>query len=223
MPKMTDYVREGFKRRRRPWDRAELPEWWDLVGWVGLAGVVAALVFGAIFSTGGSGGDGTEDAGAPRYSAQTLNPYTPSPAPSASGSTATTPAETSPAPGAGPPQGVETKDFTATAAAQVPLIRGGTAVVPAGARNVAVAAARAQATGDWAGIPFVGPKRLPAASMKANPQGSVIGEVTVTDPSVTGNTQYLFSATITRGGGAKPYVVQIAVERDRSGYAIRVL
>ncbi|MBC6458083.1 hypothetical protein [Actinomadura sp. HBU206391] len=214
MPKITDYVREGFDRRSRPWDRTELPEWWDLVVWVALAGVIAMLLLGAVFGRGGS----SEDAGGDerRFAVRSLNPYTVTPAPSADEAASATPGTgaPSPAPGEAP-----TEDFTATAAVRVPVTGGGTTVVPAGARNVAFAAATAEATGDWTGILFVGAARPSAAP--AYPRGSVAGEITVKDPRVTGTGQYLFSATITRDGNAASRRVEITVERGPDGYAIR--
>ncbi|MEV0405838.1 hypothetical protein [Actinoallomurus sp. NPDC050550] len=210
MPKMTDYVREGFNRRRRPWHRAELPEWWNLAVWVGLAGIGGMLLISALLDPGGST-DTPDATQPPAYSVQKINPYA---TPSASGGSAAgtpTPDASSPA------QGGPTEDFASTAAVQVPKAGGGTAVVPAGARNVALAAAKAAATGDWTGIPFIGRARPPKA--RRTPQGSV-GQLTVTDPAITGNAQYLFSATITHGAPDKAYQYRIAVESDQSGYAI---
>ncbi|MCO6009159.1 hypothetical protein NE236_29735 [Actinoallomurus purpureus] len=213
MPKMTDYVREGFNRRRRPWHSAELPEWWNVAVWVALAGIGVMLLVSALLEPGESAGDTTGTARPPAYSVQKINPYA---TPSASeGSAAGTPTPDASSPPGDGPGG----DFSATAAVQVPKAGGGTAVVPAGARNVALAAAKAAATGDWTGIPFIGRARPPKAPR--TPQGSVIGQPTVTDPSITGNTQYLFSATITHGGAAKGYQYRVAVERDQSGYAVR--
>jgi hypothetical protein len=212
MPKMTDYVREGFNRRRRPWHRAELPEWWNLAVWVALAGIGVMLLVSALLDPSGSTGapDATQP---PAYSVQKINPYA---TPSASGgSTAGTPTPDASSPAQGGPTG----DFASTAAVQVPKTGGGTAVVPAGARNVALAAAKAAATGDWTGIPFTGHAKPPKA--RRTPQGSVVGQLTVTDPAITGNNLYLFSTTITHGGAAKPYQYRVAVEGDQSGYAIR--
>ncbi|WP_345361453.1 hypothetical protein [Actinoallomurus liliacearum] len=228
MPKMTDYVREGFNRRRGPWHRTELPEWWNLAVWVSLAAVGLILLLSALLEP-DSSTDTTSSSQPPAYSVQKINPYaTPSassestagtPTPDASGSTGSGSAAGTPAPGASGSTGSgSTGDFAATAAVQVPKVGGGTAVVPAGARNVASAAAKAAATGDWTGIPFIGRTRPPKAHR--TPQGSVIGQLTVTDPAVTGNTLYLFSATITHGGAAKAYQYRVAVERDQSGYAV---
>jgi hypothetical protein len=213
MPKITDYVREGFNRRQRPWDRAELPEWWGLVVWVGFAGVTAALLLGAMFGHDGSSDDAAEQS--PPYSVQTLTPYIAPPPPARATPAAPTPGAADPAAGA------PTGDFTATAAAQVPLTGGGTTVVPVGARNVAVAAAKAEATGDWTGIPLIGNTRPSPAPR--TPHGALTGEITVADPAVTGNSQYLFSATISHSGADKPYLVRIAVERGQAGYAVRAL
>jgi hypothetical protein len=211
MAKMTDYVREGFKRRRRPWDRTELPEWWNLAVWFGLAGIVAMVALAAVFGPDGAPGPNT--AKPVPYSVQSLNPYSSS---SASGG----PAFAAPTAGSDSPSaGVSGTDFAATDPAQVPMTGGGRAVVPAGALNVALAAAKATATGDWTGIPFVGARR-PAATGRT-PHGFVIGAVTVADPGVTGNSQYVFSATISHGGAAKPHLVKIAVELGQSGYAVR--
>jgi hypothetical protein len=214
MAKITDYVREGFDRRRRPWDRTDLPEWWDLMAWAAVIGIIAALLLSAVLDRGGSS-DSTADTagGGPGYQVQALNPYSTSPSPQDSA-----PAGATASP-SGAPADASAKEFTATAAVQVPMTGGGTAVVPAGARNVALAAARAEATGDRAGIPFVGTAR--SAKAPSTPQGSVIGEVTVTDPTITGNSQYLFTANITHGPDAKPNTVQIAVEYASSGYAVR--
>jgi hypothetical protein len=208
---MTDYVREGFKRRRRPWDRTELPEWWNLVIWVALAGVIAIVLLDAVF--GPDGASGPDTAAPPPYPVQSLNPYASSSASDGSASAAPT------ADPGGPPADVPGTDFAATAAVQVPVTGGGLAAVPAGARNVALAAAKATATGDWTGIPFIGAARPPTT--RRTPQGAVIGEPTVADPGVTGNSQYLFSAKITYGGGAKRYLARIAVELGQSGYGVR--
>ncbi|GAA2404307.1 hypothetical protein GCM10010191_10040 [Actinomadura vinacea] len=216
MPKVTDYVREGFRRRQRPWDRTELPEWWDVAIWFAVGGVVLMLVAGAALGRGKSSGGGTAGAEPPRYTVQTLDPRGSGAAPGSPGATPSASA----APSRTPPAGVSAKDFTASAAMQVPVTSGGTTVVPAGARNVAMAAAKATATGNWNAIPFVGSAR-PSPARSPTPQGSVVGEITVADPSVTGNSQYRFSATITHGGQAAPYVVRILVERNQSGYAIR--
>ncbi|MEV5709693.1 hypothetical protein [Actinoallomurus sp. NPDC052274] len=221
MPKMTDYVREGFNRRRRPWHRTELPEWWNLAVWVALAGIGLLLLLSALLEPDTPSGT-TTSSRPPAYSVQKINPYA---TPSASdGSEAGTPTPDAsdagtPTPGPGGPTGPEpTGDFAATDAVEIPKVGGGTAAVPAGARNVALAAAKAAATGDWTGIPFIGRARPPKA--RRTPQGSVIGQVTVTDPSVTGNTLYLFSAMITHGGASKAYQYRVAVERDQSGYAV---
>jgi hypothetical protein len=211
MPKMTDYLREGFNRRRRPWHRSELPEWWNLAVWVGLAGIGGMLLISALLDPGGST-DAPDATQPPAYSVQKINPYA---TPSASGG----PAAGTPTPDASSPaQGGPTGDFASTAAVQVPKAGGGTAVVPAGARNVALAAAKAAATGDWTGIPFIGRTRPPKAHR--TPEGSV-GQLTVTDPAITGNAQYLFNVTITHGAPNKAYEYRIAVESDQSGYAIR--
>jgi hypothetical protein len=213
MPKMTDYVRQGFKRRQRPWDQAELPEWWNLVIWAALLAVVAAVAVGAVIDR---GRPPEEVSGSSRrYTVQTVNPYAPSPTSTSTTSTAPT-APTAPA------QGTDGTgmDFTATAAVQVRMTKGGTIPVPAGARDLAIAAARAMATGDWAGIPLIG--AVTPSPAPPTPTGSVVGEVTVTDPRVTGNSRYLFSASIRHDPNAKPYPVEIAVERAGSGYAVRL-
>jgi hypothetical protein len=88
-------------------------------------------------------------------------------------------------------------------------------VVPAGARNLAQAAARAAATGDWNGIPLT--DRSSAGAVRT-PEGSVVGDISVTDPAVTGNSVYLFGATIRHGPGEPPYRIKITVERTQSGY-----
>lgn len=212
MPKLTDYVREGFKRRARPWDRAELPEWWDLAMWAGLAGVILMLVVGALLDRGGTDRPpGGTAGGMPPYAVQSLNPY-------ASAGSGTRPGPRPPA-GTGTASPMTSTDFAATAPARVQVTGGGTTVVPAGARNVALAAARATATGDWSGIPYIGTGRPPKA--KKTPAGSVVGALTVADPATTGNAQYLFSATVRHGAAARPYLVRIAVERGVSGYAVR--
>ncbi|GAA4096760.1 hypothetical protein [Actinomadura miaoliensis] len=216
MPKLTDYVRAGYRRRQRPWDRTELPEWWDVAVWVAVGGIVMMLAVGAVVGRGESSGGATTGSKPPPYAVETLNPRGSGTTPGA----ASAPSTTSTAPSQTPPAGVSAKDFTASAAMSVPVTGGGTTVVPAGARNVAMAAAKATATGDWTGIPFVGAAR-PTPARTPAPPGSVVGEITVTDPSVTGNSQYRFSATIRHGGTAKTHVVEILVERDESGYAIR--
>ncbi|QKG23354.1 hypothetical protein [Actinomadura verrucosospora] len=220
MPKLTDYARKGYNRRRRPWESAELPEWWDAAVWVAGGGIVVVLVLSALL--GGGGGrtsSASGDSGARPYPVQTL------------GSRPTEGTGASPSPGgtgsAAPPvpAGEQVKDFTATAAVQVPVTGGGTTVVPAGARNVALAAARATATGDWSGIPFSGTGRptRPATGAAGRPaRQAAVSRLTVADPAVTGNSEYRFSATITGAGGAQPSVVPITVERDESGYAVRV-
>ncbi|MFF5259910.1 hypothetical protein ACFY4C_13260 [Actinomadura viridis] len=232
MPKITDYVRAGFRRRRRPWHHTELPEWWDVAVWVGGVGVIALLVLSVLFGRDEpSGGPAAGGGGAPRYVVQTLDPRGPSAAPGPGGGAPTAPTGSVPTgstptgsvpTGSAPtaPAGVSAKDFTASAAVRVPVTGGGTTVVPAGARNVASAAARATATGNWAGIPFIGPARPPAAPARP---GSVVGTLTVADPTVTGNDQYRFSATIARDGSARPDLVQITVGRGPSGYAIRAV
>lgn len=211
MPKMTDYVRQGFKRRRGPWHDTELPEWWNLVVWAALAGVVVSIGFGVLVDSGGT--PTTADGGSSRYVIQTVNPYTASPAPADTAPTA----PTMPTRGSDGPD----TDFTATAAVQVPMTEGGgTAPVPIGARNLATAAARAMATGDWTGIPLAGtgtPSPAPTT-----PTGSLVGEVTVADPRVSGNSRYLFSASIRHEATAEPYEVRIAVERAGAGYAVRL-
>ncbi|MBO2465320.1 hypothetical protein [Actinomadura violacea] len=221
MPKLTDYARKGFNRRRRPWESAELPEWWDAAVWVAAGGVVVVLVLSALLGGGGRTSGASGDSGARPYPVQTLGARPTegagaSPSPGGTGSTA-------PAPSV--PAGEQVKDFTATAAVQVPVTGGGTTVVPAGARNVALAAARATATGNWSGIPFSGTGRptgsATGAAGRPARQAAVSG-LTVADPAVTGNSEYRFSATITGAGGAKPSVVPITVERDVSGYAVRV-
>jgi hypothetical protein len=204
MPKMTDYVRQGFKRRPRPWSTTDLPEWWDTAVWIGVGGVIAVVLFTAVFD---HSGDSTgSSARRPHYAVQAVNPYA---TPSASDSPAPSPGTT--------PSAFSSGDFTATAAVQVTLTGGGTAPVPAGARNVALAAAKATATGDWAGVPLLGKPKAAART----PGGTVIGDVTVSNPSATGAGSYLFSATISKHGTANPYLVQIAVERTASGYAVR--
>jgi hypothetical protein len=218
MPKMTDYVREGFDKRRRPWESSELPEWWNLMVWVALAVIGAILLVSMLFTRGSS--RHTEQS-PHRYAVQTLNPYaTPTAATSSAPAGPSGPA-TGPASGpASPPAAFTAADFAATAPAQVPLTGGGSAVVPTGARNVGLAAAKAAATGDWTGIPLAGTAKPPKSAR--TPQGLVIGQVTVTDPSVTGTNTYMFSATVSHDGGAKPYLVQITVERTSRGYAIRM-
>jgi hypothetical protein len=212
MPKMTDYVREGFRRRQRPWDRTELPEWWDVAVWTAAVGVIAVLVFSAAAGRGGSSGTAAQNDRGASYAVQTLGPQTPA-ASTALGVPAA-PAEPTPTDSA--PVGFH--DFSASAAVRVPVTGGGTTVVPAGARNVALAAARAATTGDWRGIPLVGKARPPAAQA---PTRSLLGQFTVADPAVTGNSRYEFSATFQEAGTAQRSVVQIVVERATSGYAIR--
>jgi len=200
MAKMTDYVREGFGKRRRPWSNTDLPEWWDLAVWVALAGAVGAVVISVALG-GGFSGKATQTQSAPQYKVQTLNPFA---SPSASPTTSV-------------PSTFSATDFSATAAVQVAITGGGTTVVPAGAHNVALAAARAAATGDWTGIPLLGKHR----AGRRTPDGTVIGDVTVADPAVTGSGSYLFSAKISHHGTTRPYLVQIAVEQSASGYGIR--
>lgn len=209
---MTDYVREGFRRRQRPWDRTELPEWWDVAVWVAAVGVIAVLIFSAAAGGSGSSGTSAHDDGGSHYAVQTLSPQPA--APSTAPGVPTGPAEPSPT----EPAPAGSHDFSASAAVRVPVTGGGATVVPTGARDVALAAARAAATGDWRGIPFVGQARPPATRA---PRGTLVGQVTVADPAVTGNSRYEFSATVQQAGTAKRSVVQIVVERGTSGYAIR--
>lgn len=215
MAKMTDYVREGFDRRRRPWDGTELPEWWNLAVWVALAAVGAAIVFAALTDREGSAPAPEADGPSPRFSIQAMNPYKPSPTPGRTASGTPSPA----ASGLPPSPGEPGRDFTAIAPVQVRMAQGGTVPVPAGARDLALAAAKALATGDWTGIPLAG-TATPGAAPKT-PTGSVAGELTVTDPKVTGNTRYVFSTSIRHDPAARPYEVKISVERAGSGYAVR--
>jgi hypothetical protein len=217
MPKVTDYVREGFRRRQRPWDRAELPEWWDVAVWVGGIAVVAVLVVSAVAGGGGSSDTSSAGDGGQRYAVQTLVPESGAVSAEPGAPTAPT-APAVPSPTASAP--VQSNDFSASAAVQVPVTGGGTTVVPAGARNVALAAATAAATGDWQGIPFTGEAQAPAPSA---PRGTLVGQVTVADPAVTGNSRYEFSATIQQAGTAQRSALHIVVERDTSGYAVRSL
>jgi hypothetical protein len=214
MPKLTDYARQGF-RRRRLFQDTELPEWWSIAVWAGVGGVVLMLVVSAVFDRGGSSGSATTGGEAPRYQVQTLDPRSLSISPSPGGATPTASAS----PSQVLPTGVSPKDFTATAPAKVAVTGGGTTVVPAGALNLASAAATATVTGNWKGIPFIGAARpSPAKSM---PRGSAVQGITVADPAQTGNSQYVFSATITHAGGARPDVVEVLVEPDGDGYAMR--
>lgn len=200
MPKLTDYVRQGFRKRRRVWNGGELPEWWDLLVWGALALVGVMLVVGAIFD-GGSSEDTARRR--PAYLVQTVNPYV-------------TPSAADPVPSSTP--GHSAADFAAAAPVQVAQTGGGTAIVPAGARDVASAAANAEATGSWSGIPLTGTTRPRAAHR--TPHGRVIGTITVEDPTVTGNGSYVFSATITHGTAARSYLVKITVQRTPEGYAV---
>ncbi|GAA1832477.1 hypothetical protein [Actinomadura chokoriensis] len=223
MPKLTDYARKGFQRRRPPWKRVELPEWWDVAVWVAGGGVVAVIVLSAVLNGGGASGTVPGDAGARPYPVQTLGsrltdgpgavPSGDLPAPPSSSTAAAAPAPAGPV-------GKPVKDFTATAAVRIPVTGGGTTVVPVGARNVALAAAIATTTGDWSGIPFTGPGR-PTVSASRHGLGGSVARLTVADPAVTGNSAYRFSATIDDAGGAEPSAVPITVERNESGYAIR--
>ena len=218
MAKLTDYVRKGYRRRQRPWEATELPEWWGLATWIGAACVVVMLVVSALLARGETAtGAEAGDAEAPRYPVETLNPgmLTASPgsgSPGASSSAGARPSQS-------PPVELTAESFKATNAVRVAKSGGGSAIVPAGARNVALAAARATAIGDWSGIPFIGARPTPTRG--PTPQGSVVGELTVADPTVTGNSQYRFTAKITHGGGEKPYDLTIPVEWNGDGYAIR--
>jgi hypothetical protein len=210
MPKLTDYARKGFKKRRRLWDGGELPEWWDLLVWGALALVGVMLAVGAITDHGSSrDAAGTRQ---PVHQVQTVNPYA---TPSASaGAAPSGPAD--PAPSGTP--GDSGADFAATAPVQVPRTGGGTAVVPTGARAVASAAANAEATGVWSGVPLTGTARPDAP--RRFPHGRVVGALTVEDPAVTGNGAYVFSATVTHGTAARSYLVKITVQRTPDGYAV---
>ncbi|GAA4375305.1 hypothetical protein GCM10023088_32500 [Actinomadura verrucosospora] len=214
MPKMTDYARQGF-RRRRLFQDTELPEWWNIAVWAGVGGIVLMLAVSAVLDRGDSSGAPTAGRQAPSYQVQTLDPrtLTESPSPGETPSTSASPSQVL-------PTGASANDFTATAAAKVPVTGGGTTVVPAGALNLATAAASATVSGNWKGIPFIGAAR-PSPAKKGMAPGSAVQGITVADPTRTGNSQYLFSATITRPGGARPEVVQLLVEPDERGYALR--
>lgn len=214
MPKLTDYVRQGYRRRRRPWDESELPEWWSLAAWIGVGCIVVLLGISAVLARDDTAQARNAGGGAARYPVETLNPSSLA----SPGSEGASPSG-SPGPSQSPPVELTPESFRATNAVRVPMSGGGSAVVPAGARNVALAAARAAATGDWKGVPFIGTR--PTRTSTPTPQGSVVGELTVADPTVTGNSQYRFTAKITRGGGEEPYDLTIPVERDGTGYAIR--
>ncbi len=67
-------------------------------------------------------------------------------------------------------------------------------------------------------MPLIGKIRHRA---RPTPAGTVLGDVTVADPSVSGTGSYLFSAKISNNGTAQPYVIQIAVELRSPGYAVR--
>lgn len=199
MPKLTDYVREGFRRRRRPWESAELPGWWQVLAWVALAAVCGILALSAISDR------GSRSSAAQRrspYAVQTINPY-----PSVS---------TAPSPSSTP--GRSHADFTAGAPVQVAKTGGGMAVVPAGARNVALAAAKAEATGVWSDVPLIGGTTPSAAPQ--TPGGQVIGDITVEDPATTGTGSYVFSAAITHDAVSRSYLARITVERSTQGYAL---
>ena len=114
MPKMTDYVREGYQKRRRPWESAELPEWWNLMVWVGLAMVGGILVIGMLLADGSS--PGVEQV--PRkYAVQTLNPYAPTATPSAPETGPATGPAAAPASPGPVPTAFTAADFAATAPA----------------------------------------------------------------------------------------------------------
>ncbi|NDU77715.1 hypothetical protein GWI34_34660 [Actinomadura sp. DSM 109109] len=216
MPKMTDYARKGF-RRRRLIQETELPEWWNIAVWAGVGGIILMLVVSAVLDRGDSSGPAPASGPAPRYQVQTLDPRSLTASPS--------PGETSPSggPSGGPqqvlPTGAAAFNFTATAATRVPMTDGGVTVVPAGALNVAVTSARAIVSGNWKGIPVIGDARPSPA--KPMPAGSAVQKITVADPTKTGNSQYRFSATITHAGGKRPDVVDLLVEPDGDGYAVR--
>ncbi|MGI5416819.1 hypothetical protein [Actinomadura luteofluorescens] len=214
MPKLTDYAREGFRRRRLV-KETELPEWWNIAVWAGVGGIILMLLVSAVLDRGGSSGAAPAASQAPRYQVQTLDPRGLTASPS--------PGEETPTPSGGPsqvlPTGAAASNFTATAATRVPMTDGGATVVPAGALNVATASARAIVTGNWKGIPVIGTARPTPA--KPMPRGSVVRGITVMDPTKTGNSQYRFSATITHPGGARPDVVELLVEPDGNGYAVR--
>lgn len=203
---MTDYVREGFRRRPRPWQRAELPEWWNIAIWAGVAGIVAILAAGAL--TGGE--SKTAAAGKPRpYAPQTLDPRGASAPPSTAGTPAPTASPAAPA----------SRDFTDATPVQVRVTGGGTTVVPAGARNLALAAARAKANGALTGIPLAG--AAPPTVAPAGPApGTAVADLTVADPAKTGNTRYRFAAKVKRAGG-RAHAVRILVEPSQDGYVVR--
>lgn len=206
MAKLTDYVREGFKRKRRPWDGGELPEWWSLATWAALAVVGGVLVLGVV-----TGDDRPANGQTPgSFTVQTIDPAT----------IGANPTGGDPEGGTSAPAPSGSADFGADGPVEVALTGAdGTTAVPAGARNVAMAAAQATAVGDWSGIPLAPMATAPKAP--ATPQGSVIGVVTVTDPAVTGTNTYLFTATVRHSPQRQPYLVQIYVERTAAGYAVR--
>jgi hypothetical protein len=198
MPKLTDYVREGFRKRRRPWEGTELPEWWNILVWVALAAVCGMLALSAIFDDGP--GSGATQRRRP-YVVQTVDPY---------------PKVTAPSPSGTP--GRSRADFSTDAPVRVAKTGGGTAVVPAGARNVALAGANAEATGVWSGIPLTG--AMTPGTAPRTPHGRVIGDITVQDPALTGTGSYVFSATITHDAVSRSYRVRITVGRTPRGYAV---
>ncbi|OLT35465.1 hypothetical protein BJF79_32420 [Actinomadura sp. CNU-125] len=206
MPKMTDYVRAGFDRRRRPWDRAELPEWWDLVVWAGLAALIAMLLLGAVFGRDDASGAATgDDAG---FAVRTLNPHTFTPAPTPSGD--------GPASSGEPPGG---DDFTATAPCGTPMTGGGTAVVPAGARNAALAAAEAAGHRRLDGRPV---RRDRAAVPGARDPGGFRGRgADRPGPRRDGDGPVPVQRDDPAGRRGADRPVRITVERGPEGYAVR--
>lgn len=211
MPKMTDYVREAFRRRERPWRRVELPEWWTIATWAGAAGIAAILVAGAL--TGGSEGATKSGGAVHRFTPQTLDPRSATTAPS---STLSPTASPSAAPTSSASASV---DFTDSTPVQVRQTGGGTTVVPAGARNLALAAARAKVTGVWTGIPTTSAAH-PAAPPPAPSPDVAVGHLSVQDPAVTGNSRYRFTAKVKRAGG-RAHAVRILVEAGQGGYVVQ--
>lgn len=203
---MTDYVRQGFARRRRPWDPADLPGWWDLAVWTAVLLIIGALAASVVLDL--VGREPERPARSPRrYAVQTLNPYAENAGPSSLPSS----------PGAQNPATPD--DFSASAAVRVPLTTGGR-------RSFR----RAPATWPW---PRPRPRRSatgrgPDGRYRApvqgapHPLGTVQDGITVADPAATGTGSYVFSAMIRHDAGARAYLVRITVERTPRGYAIRL-
>jgi hypothetical protein len=218
MGQLTDYVREGFRRRRKPWQGGEVPDWWGLAQWGALGGVGIILLVSGIAAANGSGSSGDDTGDGPGAFPVLSGPpvtSTSGPAPSS--------APTS-APSAGPtatPATGPDADFTSLDPVDVPLTGSGALIsAPEGAVNLARAGALASARGQWDGIPIVGRRQTPRTR---HPQATLTGRLSLFNPAVTGTSRYLFTVgTDDDGPGPSPArQVKITVARVGQGFAVQ--